>query len=1046
MSLSGSIQALDSLQRQLAISFGPDLLPATHHGEPHGLHSSMAVMRRLLVDAQAKFRRMVEENKQLAARIDGDLAVAHEEVAAVRGELHDASRRLDEHLAKVAAGAGADPSAAEDKPAAAEEPAGIRPPSPIAGAAGDASATGGVGVGAASASTGATSAAATAASDADALAGGGSRPKGKSGGCSERDAVNNPAAAMRLRLENERLKCEVAELRMLVASRDLTAAGAANSAAAAGAAAGAEGAAGAAAAAGGGSGAEESLRVQALDMELRHAREALAALKADRKRLKAEKFDLLNQMKQLYGTLEDKEKELRDFIRNYEQRMRESEASLQQLSTEREERERERWSLLRHARDEAERSLALAAQLDAKEQHIQQLQDQLLEARRQLAAVQGGGAVVLAGGGGGPGSGGGSGGSGGGGGCLSDQESLASMSLSASRANGGLATPTAGLGLLPGDRGSCSADSGVRGSSDRESGGATSGGGNLSDSTTDGTPTITVEGSNVDTDSVSLISYIATPHTCQSATTPKDCSPSLSPLNANAFSKSIDNSVLSRSVEQLSNPMELEPRRPKNVAPVSRSGGSRGGTWGSISRVFARSRHRKAASPSQEEASDAYRSWSPLTEEGYAEKLRLLREAASIPMERWRAPTVLAWLEIALGMPQYGPRCAENVKSGKVLLELSDVELELGLGITHPMHRKKLRLAIEEHRHPALVRYPCIAQLGHTWVSSEWLPDLGLAQYSENFATNMVDARMLDHLSKKELEKFLGVTRKFHQASIVHGIHLLRMMKYDRQALAVRRHQCETIDADPLVWTNQRFIRWARNIDLSEYAENLKDSGVHGALVVLEPSFNGDTMATALGIPPSKNIIRRHLSTELEALVLPARAAFEHFVRVSKSERRRAEKLVGGGSLGRSFSRSYAGGLAERSSPATERPGPGPAPEQEKERRRSSLRTYSLLYLKKGSLSRALGLKMRQDNSSKRDSRDFTGNSNGIASPSSSSENSSSVVSFNCRVPSPQQTDANNSASPQRPAIASSGTLKKRHHHRRVKSIGDIDTVTVTPV
>lgn len=42
-------------------------------------------------------------------------------------------------------------------------------------------------------------------------------------------------------------------------------------------------------------------------------------MKADKKRLKAEKFDLLNQMKQLYATLEDKEKELRDFIRNYEQ-------------------------------------------------------------------------------------------------------------------------------------------------------------------------------------------------------------------------------------------------------------------------------------------------------------------------------------------------------------------------------------------------------------------------------------------------------------------------------------------------------------------------------------------------------------------------------------------------------------------------------------------------------------------------------------------------------------------------------------------------------
>jgi hypothetical protein len=68
-----------------------------------------------------------------------------------------------------------------------------------------------------------------------------------------------------------------------------------------------------------------------------------------------------------------------------------------------------------------------------------------------------------------------------------------------------------------------------------------------------------------------------------------------------------------------------------------------------------------------------------------------------------------------------------------VLLELSDLELECGLGITHPMHRKKLRLAIEEHRQPALVRYPCIAQLGHTWVASEWLPDLGLSQVSDSF-------------------------------------------------------------------------------------------------------------------------------------------------------------------------------------------------------------------------------------------------------------------------------------------------------------------------
>lgn len=176
--------------------------------------------------------------------------------------------------------------------------------------------------------------------------------------------------------------------------------------------------------------------------------------------------------------------------------------------------------------------------------------------------------------------------------------------------------------------------------------------------------------------------------------------------------------------------------------------------------------------------SDADYTWSPLSEEGYAEKLRLLRDAAQMPMERWRASQVLAWLEVALGMPQYSTRCAENVKSGKVLLELNDGELEAGLGLVHPMHRKKLRLAIEEQRRPEMVRYPMITQLGHTWVASEWLPDIGLPQYADSFLHSLVDARMLDTLSKKELEKFLGVTRKFHQASIVHGELTMNLCSY----------------------------------------------------------------------------------------------------------------------------------------------------------------------------------------------------------------------------------------------------------------------------
>lgn len=42
-------------------------------------------------------------------------------------------------------------------------------------------------------------------------------------------------------------------------------------------------------------------------------------------------------------------------------------------------------------------------------------------------------------------------------------------------------------------------------------------------------------------------------------------------------------------------------------------------------------------------------------------------------------------------------------------------------------------------------------------------------------------------------------------------------------------------------------------------------------MIVLESSFSGETMASALGIGQSKNIVRRHLITEFESLILPAR-------------------------------------------------------------------------------------------------------------------------------------------------------------------------------
>ena len=46
------------------------------------------------------------------------------------------------------------------------------------------------------------------------------------------------------------------------------------------------------------------------------------------------------------------------------------------------------------------------------------------------------------------------------------------------------------------------------------------------------------------------------------------------------------------------------------------------------------------------------------------------------------------------------------------------------------------------------------------------------------------------------------------------------------------QNQKSTNPNDIVYWTNHRVMEWLRSVDLSEYAPNLRGSGVHGALMV----------------------------------------------------------------------------------------------------------------------------------------------------------------------------------------------------------------------
>ncbi|XP_040529388.1 liprin-beta-2 isoform X1 [Gallus gallus] len=236
------------------------------------------------------------------------------------------------------------------------------------------------------------------------------------------------------------------------------------------------------------------------------------------------------------------------------------------------------------------------------------------------------------------------------------------------------------------------------------------------------------------------------------------------------------------------------------------------------------------------------------------------------PFAQWSTERVCNWLE-DFGLGQYVIFARQWVTSGHTLLTATPQDMEKEMGIKHPLHRKKLVLAIKSI---STKQDEKSAQLDHIWVT-RWLDDIGLPQYKDQFHESRVDGRMLQYLTVNDL-LFLKVTSQLHHLSIKCAIHVLHINNFNPHCL--RRRPVEEVKSnvppsEVVQWSNHRVMEWLRSVDLAEYAPNLRGSGVHGGLIILEPRFNGDTLAMLLNIPPQKTLLRRHLTTNFNVLIGP---------------------------------------------------------------------------------------------------------------------------------------------------------------------------------
>ncbi|KAL3112824.1 hypothetical protein niasHT_019798 [Heterodera trifolii] len=207
------------------------------------------------------------------------------------------------------------------------------------------------------------------------------------------------------------------------------------------------------------------------------------------------------------------------------------------------------------------------------------------------------------------------------------------------------------------------------------------------------------------------------------------------------------------------------------------------------------------------------------------------------------------------------------VRSGRHLLSMVETEFETELGIRSALQRKRLKSMLDRIERNVETE---AADKMDTNLVMLWLDHIGLPQLRDIFAENRIDGNLLLVLSVNDLIE-LGIHSALNHASLARAIQFLRSVDFHLHRLE-KHFNSESLARCPIPaeverWSHCCTVEWLRSEDLEEFTPNLAFSGLHGALMVCEPTFTVESLAEMLQIPPTKTLIRRHLTTQFNALL-----------------------------------------------------------------------------------------------------------------------------------------------------------------------------------